>query len=114
MEKRYTGYLGELEKLIDSGKLNEEHEYYELYIYIKQLYKPLIIKQIIEKKINTILNTIGNKYKVEIDNIPKNTESVPIQTINKGIERIKSEILEKLARIDNIKQTKKNIIETIY
>ena len=47
MEKRYTGYLGELEKLIDSGKLNEEHEYYELYIYIKQLYKPLIIKQII-------------------------------------------------------------------
>ena len=114
MEKRYTTYLGELEKLIDSGKLNEEHEYYELYMYIKQLYKPLIIKQLIEKKINTILSTIGNKYIEEIQNIPKNIESVPIPTINQGIERIKSENLEKLVRIDNIEQTKKYIIETIY
>lgn len=49
--KKYEGYLGEIEELVDKNIMTEEHPYYDLYTYIKETYKEYIVKQKIHKAI---------------------------------------------------------------
>jgi hypothetical protein len=122
MEKKYSTLFGELEKLIEiyGGKLDEKHEYYSIYEYIKIAEKEKIVKSYIESQLKIKLQEIKNEYSKQGANSIINTDLEDCLAMQpyllQGLKEIKEQKIQKFQAVNSLfeKDNFSNLVDKIY
>lgn len=104
MKKKYNGDFGELLKLVEYGKITQEHPYYNLFKYITETNKDKIrrynIKTKLLKDIDTIKQQINQQFSNSCENMNLQMQPYLIEPYKKVYTKY-TEQLNRISELEN-------------